>query len=103
MTLRCARGPLCYPSIHPCRRDAPAAGGPRESLVPQTLEDMEGDTELQQHLQRLSESGQQALTREEKMKRQRSLDNLGVPSFYAVCKVRGVARGGGTRGRYMGR
>ncbi len=59
----------------------------RTSLIPETLEGMEQDTELQQYLQQLAKSGQQALTREERLKRQRSLDKLGVPSFYAVCKV----------------
>lgn len=65
------------------------APGPaaRTSLIPETLEGMEQDTELQQYLQQLAKSGQQALTREERLKRQRSLDKLGVPSFYAVCKV----------------
>lgn len=71
---------------------APAAASDvqlRTSLIPETLEDMETDTELKEHLAALEASGQQALTREERLKRQRSLDALGAPSFYATCAVRG--------------
>ncbi|GIL44041.1 hypothetical protein Vafri_1610 [Volvox africanus] len=63
----------------------------RTSLVPETLRDMEQDVELQRHLEILAAAGQQALTREERLKRQRSLDALGAPSFYATCQSRGVA------------
>ncbi|KAG2430407.1 hypothetical protein HXX76_009932 [Chlamydomonas incerta] len=52
---------------------------------------MEADTELKEHLAALEASGQQALTREERLKRQRSLDALGAPSFYATCAEHGVA------------
>eukprot|EP00798_Chlamydomonas_sp_ICE-L_P030330 gene30330-35323_t len=61
-----------------------------ESLIPQTLEDMEEDSEFQLHLAELKAKGQAALTREERVKRQRSLDTLGVPSFYAMSKEKGV-------------
>lgn len=63
-----------------------------ESLIPQTLEEMDADVEFQQHLQSLAARGQAALTREERLKRQRSLDSLGVPSFYAVAQVRACVR-----------
>ncbi|EFJ49515.1 hypothetical protein VOLCADRAFT_89786 [Volvox carteri f. nagariensis] len=62
----------------------------RSSLVPTTLRDMEQDLELQRHLAALAAAGQQALTREERLKRQRSLDALGAPSFYATCQSQGV-------------
>ncbi|KAF5829463.1 Fe-S oxidoreductase [Dunaliella salina] len=51
---------------------------------------MNADVEFQQHLKSLAAKGQAALTREERLKRQRSLDSLGVPSFYAVAQSRGV-------------
>ncbi|KAG2448117.1 hypothetical protein HYH02_006702 [Chlamydomonas schloesseri] len=63
----------------------------RTSLIPETLEDMEADAELKEHLAALEAAGQQALTREERLKRQRSLDALGAPSFYATCAEAGVA------------
>lgn len=68
------------------------SSSPRTSLVPETLEFMETDVELITQLQQLSAKGQAALTREEKKKRQRSLDALGAPSFYAVAKVCKVCR-----------
>ncbi|MEW5299162.1 MAG: hypothetical protein WDW36_002203 [Sanguina aurantia] len=52
---------------------------------------METDVELNAQLQQLAANGQAALTREEKKKRQRSLDALGAPSFYAVAKKQGVS------------
>eukprot|EP00983_Pelagomonas_calceolata_P103055 1158876-Pelagomonas_calceolata.AAC.1 len=64
------------------------SAAPVDSLIPQTLEDMEADVDFQQHLKSLAAKGQAALTREERLKRQRSLDSLGVPSFYAVAQVR---------------
>ena len=57
------------------------------SLIPETLEEMASDTEFQQTAARLQKLGQAAMTREEKQKRQRSLDKIGVPSFGAMVKV----------------
>lgn len=57
------------------------------SLIPETLQDMQSDEEFQQTAARLAKLGQAAMTREEKHKRQRSLDSLGVPSFGAMLKV----------------
>ena len=65
-----------------------AAAEPRTSLVPQTLEEMEGDEEGRALAARLSTEGQAVLTREERRARQRSLDALGVPPFLAVARVR---------------
>lgn len=50
---------------------------------------MSTDSEFQQTAQRLQRLGQAAMTREEKQKRQRSLDRLGVPAFGKMVKVRG--------------
>lgn len=65
-----------------------AAAEPRMSLIPQTLEEMEGDEEGRALAARLSTEGQAALTHEERRARQRSLDALGVPPFLAVARVR---------------
>lgn len=48
---------------------------------------MESDTELQATLASLQAVGQAALTREERIKRQRSLDSLGVPPFGQKLQV----------------
>jgi hypothetical protein len=49
--------------------------------VPETLKEMETDVDFQRTRQALLERGQAALTAEERKKRRRALDNLGVPSF----------------------
>ena len=57
------------------------------SLIPETLQDMESDVDFQQTAARLQQLGQAAMTRDEKQKRQRSLDKIGVPSFGSMVKV----------------
>ena len=57
------------------------------SLIPDTLEEMATDTDFQQTAERLRRLGQAAMTREEKQKRQRSLDKIGVPSFSSMVQV----------------
>lgn len=57
------------------------------SLVPETLAEMEQDIELQATLAALAQKGQAALTREERLARQRSLDALGAPPFERVMRV----------------
>lgn len=57
------------------------------SLIPETLEEMASDKDFQQTAERLRRHGQAAITREEKQKRQRSLDQIGVPSFGSMVKV----------------
>ncbi|XP_014662420.1 PREDICTED: uncharacterized protein LOC106805372 [Priapulus caudatus] len=51
------------------------------SLIPETLENMEKDEEFKITAENLKKLGQKKLTREERKKRQRALDNLGVPNF----------------------
>jgi len=51
------------------------------SLVPQTLKEMEGNEELQRVTRELQEKGQKALTKEERAKRRRALEGLGLPNF----------------------
>lgn len=57
------------------------------SLIPETLKEMATDADFQQTANRLRRLGQAAMTREEKQKRQRSLDKIGVPSFGSMVKV----------------
>ncbi|KAI8473540.1 MAG: hypothetical protein J3K34DRAFT_410426 [Monoraphidium minutum] len=52
---------------------------------------MDADAELQATLAALAEKGQAALTREERLARQRSLAGLDAPSFSEMCAGRGVA------------
>lgn len=68
-------------------RTQPLEAEPRTSLIPQTLEELDGDVVQQELLRRVAQEGQAALTREERKARQRSLDNLDVPSFNAYCRV----------------
>ena len=48
---------------------------------------MASDEEFAATAARLSARGQAALTRDERRKRQRSLDAVGAPSFQSVLKV----------------
>lgn len=50
---------------------------------------METDVEFQTAQQRLSELGQRALTKEERARRRRALDGLGVPSFDEFLESKG--------------
>lgn len=70
-----------------CSCRAQIASTRATSLIPQTLEEMASDTEQQKLQQLLNIKGQAALTREERRKRQRSLDAIDAPSFYALCEV----------------
>ena len=47
---------------------------------------MEMDKEFQITAKQLKEMGQAKLTREERKKRQRALDNLGIPNFLRFWK-----------------
>ncbi len=77
-------------TAHPAaERDAAAAaaGAAATSLIPQTLEEMEADADSVAVRELIKRRGQAALTREERRRRQRSLDAIGVPSFQAVLAV----------------
>ncbi len=63
---------------------------------------MEEDTELQAHAAELQLKGQAALTRQERLTRQRALDKLQLPSFYDICKVARGGRAGGGRSAAAG-
>ena len=75
-----------------CRARGTTGAPKMGSLIPETLEEMSNDEEFKRTAEQLRQRGQAALTREEKMKRQRSLDNLGVPSFFKVAQVRSAVR-----------
>lgn len=62
-----------------------------ESLIPQTLEELESDEELSKLHENIAVRGQKALTKEEDQVRQKSLDNLGVLSFKEMCNTSGVS------------
>mmetsp|Transcript_12419 Transcript_12419/g.36925 ORF Transcript_12419/g.36925 Transcript_12419/m.36925 type:complete len:436 (+) Transcript_12419:183-1490(+) len=53
------------------------------SLKEATLRDMATDAEFQETAKRLKRDGQKKMTREEKQRRRRALDQLGVPEFSA--------------------
>ena len=59
------------------------------SLIAETLEAMKTDTEFQTAQQRLNDLGQKALTKEERARRRRALDGLGVPSFEEYLSSKG--------------
>jgi hypothetical protein len=58
------------------------------SLIPETLQQMDSDIELQATLAALKAKGQAALTREEAKARKRSLQHLNLPSFADKLQVR---------------
>lgn len=55
--------------------------GPSTSLIPETIDQMETDTEFQELAKKISKVGVEGMTREERAKRRRALDELGVPNF----------------------
>lgn len=58
----------------------------RGSLVSTTLDEMENDQDFQLTLKNLKKIGQRALTLEEKKRRRRALDKLGVPGFDEILE-----------------
>ncbi|KAF8065759.1 hypothetical protein HT031_002819 [Scenedesmus sp. PABB004] len=76
------------PRRRPC--GARAAAGERSSLVPETLQGMAADAELQATLATLAAKGQAALTREEARARKRSLQGLGLPGFASRLSAAGL-------------
>jgi radical SAM/Cys-rich protein len=51
------------------------------SLIDQTMEELQVDTEFQTTVRRLEEIGAEAMSKEERTQRRRALTQLGVPSF----------------------
>lgn len=52
-----------------------------KSIVEQTMEELKNNKEFQETSKRIGEIGLKGMTREERTKRRRALDSLGVPSF----------------------
>lgn len=53
----------------------------KDSLIPDTLKEMDESEDFKVTAANLRKLGQAKLTKEERLKRQRALDNLGIPSF----------------------
>uniref|UniRef100_A0A7S3AJT8 Radical SAM core domain-containing protein n=1 Tax=Haptolina ericina TaxID=156174 RepID=A0A7S3AJT8_9EUKA len=60
------------------------------SLIEDTLKEMEADEEFQLTAKKLREVGQKRLTLEERRKRRRALDSIGVPDFMTFLSERGT-------------
>ena len=69
-----------------------------ESLIPTTLAELDADTGdsagLKATMAELKKQGQVRLTREEKKKRRRALDAIGVPDFMPFLEERGLQAAG---------
>lgn len=79
------RAVLCRVLVRRARR------GEHESLIPQTLEELESDRELQELYDTIEKRGQLAMTREEEERRISSLKKVGVGSFKTMCQDQGVS------------
>jgi radical SAM/Cys-rich protein len=58
----------------------------KSSLIPQTLEELDADLELQSLHRQIAQQGQVQLTKQEEKSRLRSLARLGSPSFELTCQ-----------------
>eukprot|EP00038_Savillea_parva_P023703 m.42123 g.42123 ORF g.42123 m.42123 type:complete len:500 (-) comp6227_c0_seq1:165-1664(-) len=86
----------------PIRRRAPRSGAwegldglkdrTRGSLIESTLAAMESDTEFQVTAKRLRTEGAKKMSLDERKRRRRALDGLGVPSFAEFVAEHGVAK-----------
>ncbi|XP_071509643.1 uncharacterized protein [Diadema antillarum] len=79
--------PVGPPRQRPKPKERVHVPSKRESLIPKTLEEMESNEEFQITAEKLRRMGQAKLTREERKKRQRALDHLGVPNFRDFLKT----------------
>lgn len=60
------------------------------SLIAETLKDMDEDEEFKATAANLKKLGQAKLTLDERKKRRRALDDMGVPAFHTFLEQRGV-------------
>lgn len=65
----------------------------KASLIPDTLKEMEENEDFKITSAELKRLGQKKLTREERKKRQRALDDIGVPDFLAYWKEKSEEKG----------
>lgn len=66
------------------------------SLIPDTLKEMESDPDFKLNVENLKKFGQKQMTKDERKKRQRALDNLGVPNFVSFWKKKELEKTGNT-------
>lgn len=62
----------------------------KSSLIPQTLEELDADLELQDLHRQIAQQGQVELTKQEEKRRLRSLARIGSPSFESICQQHSV-------------
>ena len=55
-------------------------------MIPETLKQMLEDEDFQKAQKALKKEGQKALSKQERIRRQRALDQLGIPSFKEFCQ-----------------
>ena len=60
------------------------------SLIPESLKHVEEDEEHKETARKLREMGQENLTAEERKKRRRALDSLGIPNFNQFLAERSI-------------
>jgi hypothetical protein len=60
------------------------------SLIPESLKHIEEDEEHKETTRKLREMGQENLTAEERKKRRRALDSLGIPNFNQFLAERSI-------------
>ncbi|KAL4225664.1 hypothetical protein ACF0H5_016353 [Mactra antiquata] len=65
----------------------------KESLIPSTLKEMEADEDFKVTAADLKRLGQKGITRQERKRRQRALDVLGVPDFKEFWKQKNIEAG----------
>lgn len=63
-----------------------------DSLIPQTIEELESDRDLQSLHEAIATKGQRALTIEEDEIRRKSLSKIGAKSFGLTCEEHGVSK-----------
>lgn len=69
------------------------------SLIEQTQREMAENIEFQETAKKMAEIGLEGMTREEKIKRRRALDSLGVPPFHEFLAQKLAKGGAGDGGR----
>ncbi|XP_053384227.1 uncharacterized protein LOC128550095 [Mercenaria mercenaria] len=65
----------------------------KTSLIPETLKEMDENEEFKITAAELKRLGQKKLTKEERKKRQRALDHIGVPDFFTYWKEKNLEKG----------
>mmetsp|Transcript_43366 Transcript_43366/g.135833 ORF Transcript_43366/g.135833 Transcript_43366/m.135833 type:complete len:137 (+) Transcript_43366:103-513(+) len=78
-----------------------APEGMEDSLIPETLAKMETDPTFKMTAAQLKDMGAVRLSREERQRRRRALDALGVPSFADFTSEVALRLGGPSRSRSL--